>query len=133
MLQVSQWIYIVHFYKMNDEFYKKFPSFNENSKENRRHRKLVVDYNAFLQSREEVTGKTQQKKPTKIPVAKQLNQQDDSNDVFCVEERNSRDASESRERKLSYQKILLQQIEETKVRRKSQKEREMENERLLEE
>lgn len=113
---------------MDDEFYNKFPSYNENSKECRIHRKLVVDYNQFLRSNNGNAAQTS--KRSKIPVSKA---QQKELDVFSVEERNRRAENESRERTINYQKELLQQIEEMKMNKKHQKDQEKENERILEE
>ena len=114
---------------MNDEFYQKFPSFNKNSKENRRHQKFAVDYNEFLRTKKDIPIENRNKAPkSKIPVSKPQ-----SIDVFSVEERNKRAKNESREKQILYQKLLLQQIEDEKNKRKAQKEKDQENERILEE
>ncbi|XP_070490850.1 mRNA export factor GLE1 [Chironomus tepperi] len=114
---------------MNDEFYSKFPSFNKNSKENRRHQKFTVDYNEFLRTKKDVPIENRNKTlKSKIPVSKPQ-----SIDVFSVEERNKKAKNESREKQILYQKLLLQQIEEEKIKRKIQKEKERDNERILEE
>lgn len=115
---------------MNDEFYQKFPSFNKNSKENRRHQKITVDFNEFMRTKKDASIKSNRNKvlTSKIPVANTQYV-----DVFSVEERNRRAKNESREKQILYQKLLLQQIEDEKNKRKIQKEKEQENEKILEE
>ena len=114
---------------MNDEFYQKFPSFNKNSKENIRHQKITVDYNEFLRTKKDVPIENPKKSlKSWIPVSKIQ-----SIDVFSVEERNRKAKNESREKQLLYQKLLLQQIEDEKNKKKIQKDKEQENERILEE
>lgn len=112
----------------SDEFYRKFPSYNENSKENRRHQRLVTDYRAFFVPKKEVVKKPVKK--SKIPVSKQINP---LIDVFSVEERNKTELHASKEKKINYHKVLMEQIEETKLKRKTQKEQEMEAEKIIEE
>jgi len=114
---------------MNDEFYQKFPSYNKNSKENRRHQKISVDYNEFLRTKKDISLENRNRPlKSKIPVSKPQ-----FIDVFSVEERNKRAQKESKEKQILYQKLLLQQIEDEKSRKKIQKEKEQENERILEE
>ncbi|CAG9810000.1 unnamed protein product [Chironomus riparius] len=114
---------------MNDEFYQKFPSFNKNSKENIRHQKITVDYSEFLRTKKD-TPTENQKKPLKPWISVSEIQ---SFDVFSVEERNKKAKNESREKQVLYQKLLLQQINDEKNKRKIQKDKELEYERILEE
>lgn len=115
---------------MNDEFYQKFPSYNKDSKENRRHQRIIVDFNEFIRSKKDTSIESNRNKipASKIPVAKTQ-----YIDVFSVEERNKRAKNESREKQILYQKLLLQQIEDEKKKRKIQKEKEQQNEKILEE
>lgn len=124
---------------INDDFYSHFPSLNSNSKENQRYKRITQDYTDFLKN----NLKFDSPKPTKQQKGRRSREkisESFSSDasspsmdvIFSAEERNRFENEQKEERRIAYQKTLQLQIEEQKLKRKKELDRQKREEMILE-
>lgn len=95
---------------MNENFFKNFPSLNSNSKENRIHRKINLEFQNYLKTNK-ITRDT----------SKVKNSPNEQISIFMVEEKNREENQRKLENKRNYQKILQDQINEARQKKELQK------------
>ena len=127
---------------INDEFYSHFPSLNSNSKENQRYKRITRDYSDYLKSninrQFESPKLTKQQQRTRrsrenVSVSTSSDISSPSMDViFSAEERNRFDNEQKEERRKVYQQTLELQIQEQRMKKKKEIERQKHEEMILE-
>lgn len=131
---------------INDDFYSHFPSLNSNSKENQRYKRITRDYSDYLKNnlnREFVSTKSakqqqrirrsRERENASAAMPTSSGASSPSMDViFSAEERNRFENEQKEERRKVYQQTLQLQIEEQRLKRQKELERQKREEMILE-
>lgn len=145
MCHESVLIYFLFFFRIvidmsiTEEFYNKFPSFNNNSKEFKRNEQTARYQAEFMKrAREDIKLKQNQtiKKKNSNNVRHCIIDNSSNNKnvtIFSSEERNLKEAVACNEKKINYRKLLLQQIEDEKRKKELLVADDLKREKIIEE
>jgi hypothetical protein len=127
---------------INDEFYSNFPSLNSNSKENQRYKRISREYENYLKNnvspKSPLKTKTQQRRirsrqqSEESSAISSLSPNSRMDIIFSAEDRNRFEDEQVKNRKKLYQEILEKQIEEQRLRKQKEFDREKREEMILE-
>lgn len=130
---------------ISDEFFLSFPSYNENSKENIRNRRITEDCINYLTKKQ--YSPISPKKKGRLDFRQRRSQlaenvitnyrdeplQSPIDEILSVEERNRWENDRKLEQKKIYLQVLEKQIEEQQLKKTKERERRKQEEQLFEE